>query len=103
MPLPSRPATSAIRPSGVRTVGKSTRGRRRTPGSKRFARRRTRAETVPASVVAERALGAARAVQDELVVDAERGAPALLVGRQPRPLALGALRDLSDVLGSHES
>jgi hypothetical protein len=55
------------------------------------------------SVAAELPLRAARAVEDDLrrLVVGEVRLPALLVGRQPRGLALGAVRDRGDALGLH--
>jgi hypothetical protein len=54
-----------------------------------------------AMVVPELPLGALRAVEDELVVRVEIGAPALLIGGQPAVAALGALWDQSDLFGAH--
>jgi hypothetical protein len=55
------------------------------------------------SVAAELALAAVRAVEDNLrrLVIGQPGLTALLVGQQPVGVALGALRDQSDTLGSH--
>jgi hypothetical protein len=66
------------------------------------------AGTARASVVAEVALGARRAVEDEFsrrveVVAAQVGVPALVVGRQPVGVTLGALRDQGDALASRAS
>src|SRR4051812_18213023 len=57
--------------------------------------------------LAELALSAARAVEEdlgrlvEMLVATQVGAPALLVGRQPCGLALGAARDEYDAFGVH--
>jgi hypothetical protein len=56
-------------------------------------------------VLLELALRAPRTVERDLrrLVVGEVGGPALLVGRQPRYLALGALRDQNDAFGPHGS
>jgi hypothetical protein len=60
------------------------------------------------SVVAELALGAAPAEQNDLrrlveAVTAQVRPPAFLIRRQPKGLALGAMSDDGDLLGAHET
>jgi Family of unknown function (DUF5681) len=56
-----------------------------------------------ARLPSELALCALPAVEDELIIGVEVGAPPVLVGRQPHLATLGALWDQSDLLRAHGS